>query len=120
MIRIECEVSDLKDLINGKVDEDTKELSYLRGEMSALQNQKYDMEEELRRVRADLYQALKSPPLPSAERLARELVQAVAANAKIQSIKVIREMTGLGLKEAKDLFEASYQKGLDQPKPNYG
>lgn len=36
-----------------------------------------------------------------------ELVLAAAGDKKIQVIKVVRELTGLGLKEAKDLVDAA-------------
>lgn len=41
----------------------------------------------------------------SYERCVSELIAAVYSGSKIQAIKLVREMTGLGLKEAKDLVE---------------
>jgi ribosomal protein L7/L12 len=35
----------------------------------------------------------------------KELLQAIKRKSKIEAIKCIRTMTGLGLKEAKDLYE---------------
>lgn len=41
------------------------------------------------------------------EKTAFSVVLTVAGEQKIQAIKVVRELTGLGLKEAKDLVEAA-------------
>lgn len=37
-----------------------------------------------------------------------EFVQSFLDDKKLNSIKLLREMTGLGLKESKDLFDAAY------------
>jgi len=44
---------------------------------------------------------------PAEEKTEFSVVLAGAGNNKIQVIKVVRELTGLGLKEAKDLVEAA-------------
>ena len=44
---------------------------------------------------------------PAEEKTEFTVVLAGAGNNKIQVIKVVRELTGLGLKEAKDLVEAA-------------
>ena len=44
---------------------------------------------------------------PVAEKTAFDVLLSQAGDKKIQVIKVVRELTGLGLKEAKDLVEAA-------------
>jgi len=44
---------------------------------------------------------------PVVEKTAFDLLLSSAGDKKIQVIKVVRELTGLGLKEAKDLVEAA-------------
>jgi large subunit ribosomal protein L7/L12 len=44
---------------------------------------------------------------PAEEKTEFSVVLAAAGSNKIQVIKVVRELTGLGLKEAKDLVEAA-------------
>lgn len=46
-------------------------------------------------------------PAPAEEKTEFDVVLAVAGEKKIQVIKVIRAITGLGLKEAKDLVESA-------------
>ena len=54
-------------------------------------------------VAAGPAQAVEAPP----EKTEFDVVLAAAGGNKIQVIKAIREITGLGLKEAKDLVEAA-------------
>jgi large subunit ribosomal protein L7/L12 len=44
---------------------------------------------------------------PAEEKTAFDVILAAAGEKKIQVIKVVRELTSLGLKEAKDLVEAA-------------
>jgi large subunit ribosomal protein L7/L12 len=44
---------------------------------------------------------------PAEEKTAFDVVLATAGDKKIQVIKVVRELTNLGLKEAKDLVEGA-------------
>ncbi|MDO8629074.1 MAG: 50S ribosomal protein L7/L12 [Phycisphaerales bacterium] len=44
---------------------------------------------------------------PAAEKVAFDVILAAIGDKKIQVIKVVRAITGLGLKEAKDLVEAA-------------
>jgi large subunit ribosomal protein L7/L12 len=46
-------------------------------------------------------------PAPAAEQDEFAVVLTAAGDKKIQVIKVVRELTGLGLKEAKDLVEGA-------------
>lgn len=109
MIKIECDSahdlsSFMQDTIDAKVEARLKsDLLYkeqdkcytLRDEIAALKNENARLK-------------LGAPPAKVEERSLRELIAAVKSGQKINAIKVIREMTGLGLKEAKDLFEAGY------------
>jgi len=55
---------------------------------------------------------LAPPPLPPRLPLSRQftvVLSAVDAAKKVNVIKVVREITGLGLKEAKDLVEGAPQ-----------
>jgi hypothetical protein len=49
------------------------------------------------------------PPLPP------EAAQALARGRKIEAIKLVRQHTGLGLKDAKDLVEAHERDGPEPP-----
>jgi large subunit ribosomal protein L7/L12 len=51
--------------------------------------------------------AAEKPPEKEPEKTEFDVVLAAAGANKIQVIKAIREITGLGLKEAKDLVEAA-------------
>jgi hypothetical protein len=113
MIKFECTVSDFHALLKGEEGTDTNselqhQLGFARGELSLVRDQKYDLEEQLRVLRTDLYQSQKSPPIANAAKICRELVANAKAENKIGCIKIIREATGLGLKEAKDLFEEAW------------
>jgi len=46
-------------------------------------------------------------PAPVEEKTSFDVILAAAGDKKIQVIKVVRELTGLGLKEAKDLVEGA-------------
>ncbi|MEW5850416.1 MAG: 50S ribosomal protein L7/L12 [Myxococcota bacterium] len=46
-------------------------------------------------------------PAAAAEKTEFDVVLAVSGDKKIQVIKVVRELTGLGLKEAKDLVDGA-------------
>ena len=50
---------------------------------------------------------------PAEEQTEFDVVLAVTGEKKIQVIKVVRELTGLGLKEAKDVVEAAPSKILE-------
>lgn len=122
MVRLECSVDEFNELTKGREDADLQhQLGYARGELSAVRNEKYDLEEQVRQLRLDLYQAQKTPPIANAEQIARDLIEAATADQKINCIKIIRAMTGYGLKESKDLFEAAYAKGQAlKSKPLFG
>ncbi|MEW6016047.1 MAG: 50S ribosomal protein L7/L12 [Candidatus Zixiibacteriota bacterium] len=47
---------------------------------------------------------------PAEEKTAFDLILSSAGDKKIQVIKVVRELTGLGLKEAKDLVDGAPKK----------
>ncbi len=47
---------------------------------------------------------------PAEEKTSFDVILAAAGDQKLQVIKVVRELTGLGLKEAKDLVEGAPQK----------
>jgi large subunit ribosomal protein L7/L12 len=47
------------------------------------------------------------PPAPAPEGASFDVVLTAVGSSKIQVIKVVRELTGLGLKDAKDLVEAA-------------
>ena len=50
----------------------------------------------------------------SEEQLPPEVVEALGRNEKIQAIKRLRELRGLGLKDAKELVDAFLKKGEDR------
>lgn len=53
--------------------------------------------------------------------LPSDVVSAIHAGRKIDAIKLLRESSGLGLKEAKDEVDAYLRKhpSIQPPKPNY-
>lgn len=63
---------------------------------------------QLDRMEAKLDQLIiDKTPVAINDKLEAMLV-AFKANRKIETIKIVRELTGLGLKEAKDLVERAY------------
>lgn len=44
--------------------------------------------------------------------LSREAIEALQRNKKVEAVKIVREQTGLGLKEAKDLVDAYEVNGV--------
>ena len=54
------------------------------------------------------------PPRPSEEQDEFDVILEADGGKKIQVIKVVRELTGLGLKEAKDLVEAAPKAVLEK------
>jgi ribosomal protein L7/L12 len=106
-IRIECEASDLQALMDPQVD--------LRAELAEVRNKLYeagDRERELSSKVDDLSQdlriAMANPRRPDYAVPIQEMLSAFGSGQKILAIKFVKEMTGLGLKESKDLVEAAY------------
>lgn len=96
MLHIDCEGYDLRELLT------------IHGETARQLGQK---EEQFLRAQEEL-RALKMAALPSPtgpfynmSGSLSDLVYATRTDQKILAIKVIRSLTGLGLKESKDLFE---------------
>ena len=107
MIRIELEPSDLAQLV-ADADMKSAERGAAVEENRLLREKVYDLESHVRNLKFDLERAHQNPPRPDYEAPIRMLITAVASvDQKIAAIKVVREITGLGLKEAKDLVEAS-------------
>lgn len=65
-----------------------------------------DMADGLERGRSTEFQVTFQPTIALTSDREAEARQLLASGNKIQAIKLIREMTGLGLKEAKDMAEA--------------
>lgn len=63
------------------------------------------LQAELGRLRDELFEARQARPLPAqvTEQDLRELIRAAHLGQRIVAIKVVRQVMGIGLKEAKDL-----------------
>jgi ribosomal protein L7/L12 len=74
----------------------------------ASEQRMYQVEGELKELKGTRVPSV-DPQLPSASRgWITELIRSVQSSNKIGAIKAVRAMTGLGLKEAKDLVEVSW------------
>ncbi len=100
MLTITCEVSDIKEFM-----QDQRDQSERIGELSAKAGMVYELQDELRLTKNSLEHAVRPQPIPVPVAQIKALIGAVARNEKIAAIKEVRSMTGLGLKEAKDLVE---------------
>lgn len=108
MFKIECDnASDLTDLMRETIE--AKVQARINSDLYHKESDKnYDLRNEISNLKSDLVRAQAAPTCPQYDRQLKELIAAVKAGQKINAIKVVREMTGFGLKEAKDLFEAGY------------
>ncbi len=99
-VTIRCEVQDIKDFFH-----EQKNQSEQIGRLNERSNRAYELEEEVRSLRAQL---AKPAPLVAglvSPIVVRGLLDAVRSGNKIMAIKEVRTMTGMGLKECKDLVE---------------
>jgi ribosomal protein L7/L12 len=87
---------------------------HLSDEVFKLENGSREKDAKIKSLEVALAQNGKTSPIRTLlEAQTRALVGATTIG-KIQSIKMIREITGLGLKEAKDLYEGgAHQAKLD-------
>ncbi len=106
-VTIRCEVEDIKSFF-----QDQKDQSERIGSLEARVNRAYEVEDELRETKNELRIARQEiangpKPLPGtvSVRALQELMRAQKNGEKISMIKVVRELTGQGLKEAKDTVE---------------
>lgn len=99
-VTITCEAEDLRALLENRENQAER-----IGRAEERSNRLYEVEDELRMVRDELRNAVK----PAMEKVSadsiRQIINGVTHGNRIQAIKVVREITGLGLKEAKDLVE---------------
>jgi hypothetical protein len=86
----------------------------------AEENKRYELERQINELKAKL------PPIgvpnysgTMNEKEVRALLVATHAGQKIQAIKLVRTMLGLGLKEAKDLVEESALAGIQSKAQGY-
>lgn len=99
-VTIRCEVQDIKAFL-----QEQKDQSEQIGRLNERSNRAYELEEEVRSLRAQL---AKPAPLVAglvSPVVVRGLLDAVRSGNKIMAIKEVRTMTGMGLKECKDLVE---------------
>ena len=108
MFKIECDnASDLADMMNATI-EAKVEARMAHTKLYAEQDKVYDLQRKLNARDQEIERLKAGPVLPNYERVLKDLIVAVKLGNKINGIKVIREVTGMGLKEAKDFFEAAY------------
>lgn len=104
---VKVEFDDLSEMIRvlGEADK-------LRNDLRNMSDRLYDAQEEVRRLRLDATNSMPAPSaFPSVEtkrESIKELIVGCQGDQKIAMIKATRLLTGLGLKEAKDLVEAHY------------
>lgn len=108
MFKIECDnASDLTDLMRDTI-EAKVQASLTSTKLYAEQDKVYDLQRKLTERDQEITRLKAGPVIPNYERVLKDLIVAVKLGNKINGIKVIREVTGMGLKEAKDFFEAAY------------
>lgn len=99
-VTIRCEVQDIKAFL-----QEQKDQSEQIGRLDERSNRAYELEHEARSLRAQL---AKPAPLVAglvSPIVVRGLLDAIMFGNKIMAIKGVRTMTGMGLKECKDLVE---------------
>jgi ribosomal protein L7/L12 len=99
-VTITCEVSDIKEFVQDRVDQAER-----IGTLQSKADRVYDMEDNLRNAKDELAKAIRPQPIPVRPTQVTALILAVRDGQKITAVKEVRSMTGLGLKEAKDLVE---------------
>jgi ribosomal protein L7/L12 len=99
MIKIECEASDLRELV--------EEMAQAKASLSASEQKLYAEQDKVYALRNEVDKLKANPPRPEYARMVADLVKAVSNNERISAIKAVREITGFGLKESKDLVEAN-------------
>ena len=118
MLKIECDdpatiAKFFESTIAAKV-----EVVEARAETARISDRLYtsqDKQEEQRHEIANLTEQLRiskaNPPMPQWDKLLIEMIAAVQGDNKINAIKVVRQITGFGLKESKDLVELALKDG---------
>ncbi len=108
MFKIECDnASDLTDLMRETIE--AKVESRMKGDQLYKEQDKvYDLKNQVQARDNEIARLKMGAPMANYERVLKDLIVAVKHGNKINGIKVIREVTGMGLKEAKDFFEAAY------------
>ena len=99
---IRCEVEDIRDFLRDR-DSTSERLGMAQADASRVPK----LEHDLAVIREELRTAMRpnTTVVSASVRQIQELIKAQKNGEKIGMIKVVREMTGLGLKEAKDLVE---------------
>jgi Na+-transporting NADH:ubiquinone oxidoreductase subunit NqrF len=99
-VTIRCEVQDIKDFIQNHKDQAER-----IGKLEARVSRSYELEEEVIQLRAQIAKPAPLVPGLVSPTTVQSLIRAQKLGEKITMIKDVRQMTGLGLKEAKDLVE---------------
>ncbi len=95
-------MADIKKLAEELVNLTVKEVN----ELAAILKDEYGIEPAAAAVAVAAAPAAAEAAAP-AEKSTFDVVLVTAGQAKLQVVKVVKEMTGLGLKEAKDLVDAA-------------
>lgn len=116
-----CDVMDLLNTMLSKVETSSREAGRIEQVLVSENTKSYSKDKEIADLKAKLakHEAVPGFPIPftpishhlTSDEKCRLFKEAVAHHAngnKIGAIKVIREMTGAGLKEAKDCYEAAF------------
>lgn len=101
-VTIRCEVEDIREFLRDRVS-DAERLGMAQADASRVPR----LEHDLNVVREELRTAMRpnTTVVSASARQITELIKAQKNGEKIGMIKIVRELTGLGLKEAKDLVE---------------
>jgi ribosomal protein L7/L12 len=90
------------------------QIADLKQDLASSNNEVVNLREKIARLKGALPDATHSSTPVNQEYIhsspanVSALIEAVKSGRKIESIKMVRTITGMGLKEAKDLFEAAY------------
>lgn len=112
MFKIECDSPEALNGFFSQVVEAKVEAATAHANTDRKQQEVWDLRDEVGRLKDQnaLLQSRANIPVPLANNgpLLSELIRNCRVGNKIACIKVIRQMTGMGLKESKDLFEEAY------------
>jgi large subunit ribosomal protein L7/L12 len=96
-------MADVKKLAEELVNLTVKDVN----ELAKILKEEYGIEPAAAAVAVAAAPAGGDAPAAAAEKTAFDVILTVAGQAKLQVVKVVKDITGLGLKEAKDLVDAA-------------
>lgn len=109
-MKITVEINDTEELhqLVDRVTAPIHEANSLHNRNTRLEARVMELEDKLVDTRSEVYRLQQVAPTTKAYAKVMELGTAHRHGQKINCVKLIRELTGCGLKEAKDLYEGAF------------